>query len=73
MSVHILAPDGAGQHPGITHITSERGASQRSRVLRYRLRYAEWGVSTSPADVVWKKSELKGWQEEEALESGGKG
>jgi bifunctional DNA primase/polymerase-like protein len=31
--------------------------------LRYRLRYAEKGVRTSPADVRNKKPHLKGWQE----------
>jgi hypothetical protein len=34
----------------------------RSTILKYRLRYAEKGVPTSPADTERKKPHLTGWQ-----------
>jgi hypothetical protein len=59
MSVHSLSPDGDHQHSVTTHITPR---PSRSLLLRYRLRYAEKGIQTSPADVANKKPHLKGWQ-----------
>ena len=36
--------------------------TSRSKILKYRLRYAEKGVLTSPANTARKKPVLEGWQ-----------
>jgi hypothetical protein len=59
--VYIVTRSRSGQtesNPG-----RRTGHPTRSQNLRYRLRYAEKGIRTSPADVGKKKPHLKGWQD----------